>query len=189
MKVDGNELHVGNVIEHKNRRWRVIKTEHVKPGKGGAYMQVELKDIQTGTKTNERFRASEAVERVHLEDKDFQFLYKDDSGYTFMDQETFDQIVIPLNMIDEVSSAFLEDSMVVKISMCDGDPLVIRLPEHAIVEVVEAEPVIKGQTATSSFKPAIVNNGLRIMVPQHITIGKRIVVNTSDCTYVERVKD
>lgn len=188
MKVDGNELRVGYVIEHKNRRWMITKTEHVKPGKGGAFMQVELKDIQTGTKSNERFRANETIERVYMEDREYQYLFTDGQDYTFMDQETFDQIALSAEKIGD-ATAFLEENMTVKISLCDGDPLAVRLPETVVMEVVEAEPTVKGQTATSSFKPGKLANGLRVMLPQYIEVGTRIVVRTEDCSYVERAKD
>lgn len=187
MKIDGNEIRVGYVIEHKSRRWIVTKTEHVKPGKGGAFMQVEMKDILNGTKTNERFRSSETVERVHMEDKDYQYLFTDGQNYTFMDQETFDQITLSAEMLSE-TAAFLEESMIVKVSLCDGEPLSVKLPETVVMEVTEAEPTVKGQTATSSFKPGKLANGLRIMLPQYIEAGTRIIVRTEDCTYVERAK-
>lgn len=188
MRIDGNEIRVGHVIEHKNRKWIVTKTEHVKPGKGGAFMQVEMKDILSGTKTNERFRSNDAVERVYMEDKEYQYLFTDGQDYTFMDQETFDQITLSAEMLGD-TSAFLEESMIVKISLCDGDPLAVKLPETIVMEVVEAEPTVKGQTATSSFKPGKLANGLRIMLPQYIETGTRVVVRTEDCTYVERAKN
>lgn len=187
MKIDGNEIRVGYVIEHKGRKWIITKTEHVKPGKGGAFMQVEMKDLQTGTKSNERFRSSETVERVYMEEKDYQYLYSDGSEYMFMDQETFDQISIrPAVLGDSVH--FLEENMIVKVSLCEGDPIAISIPETVIMEIVECEPTVKGQTASASFKPAKLANGLRIMVPQYIENGTRVVVRTEDTTYVERAK-
>ncbi len=188
MKVDGNELRVGYVIEHKNRRWLVTKTEHVKPGKGGAFMQVDIKDIETGTKSNERFRANETIERVYMEDREYQYLFTDGQDYTFMDQETFDQVAISAEKLG-AGAHFLEESMMVKIALCDGDPLAVRLPETVVMEVIEAEPTVKGQTATSSFKPGKLANGLRVMLPQYVGSGTRIVVRTEDCTYVERAKN
>jgi elongation factor P len=188
MKIDGNEIRVGYVIEHKGRKWFVTKTEHVKPGKGGAFMQVELKDIQTGTKSNERFRSSEAVERVYMEERAYQYLFNDGQEYTFMDQESFDQLTISPALLGE-SAAFLEESMIVKIALCDGDPLSVILPENVIMEVVEAEPTVKGQTASASFKPGKLANGLRIMLPQYIEAGTRVIVRTEDCSYVERAKE
>jgi len=188
MKIDGNEIRVGYVIEHKNRKWIVTKTEHVKPGKGGAFMQVEIKDIQTGTKSNERFRSSEAVERVYMEDRDYQYLYTDGQEYTFMDQESFDQVTLKPELLGD-AAPFLEESMIVRVSLCDGEPIAVTLPETVVMEVVEAEPTVKGQTASASFKPGKLANGLRVMVPQYIDVGTRIVVRTADCTYVERAKD
>lgn len=188
MKIGGNEIRVGYVIEHKGRKWLVTKTEHVKPGKGGAFVQAEMKDIQSGTKTNERFRSSETVERVYMEDRDYQYLYNDGQEYTFMDQETFDQVALSANLIGE-SAPFLTESMIVRVSLCDGEPLSVNLSETVIMEVIEAEPTVKGQTASASFKPGKLANGLRIMVPQYIEAGTRIVVRTEDCTYVERAKD
>lgn len=188
MKIDGNEIRVGYVIEHKGRRWLVTKTEHVKPGKGGAFVQAEMKDIQHGTKLNERFRSSESVERVHMEDRDYQYLFNDGQEYTFMDQETFDQVTLSANLIGE-STPFLTESMIVRVSLCDGEPIAVALPETIVMEVVEAEPTVKGQTASASFKPGKLANGLRVMVPQYIEAGTKIVVRTADCTYVERAKD
>lgn len=188
MKIDGNEIRIGYVIEHKGRKWFVTKTEHVKPGKGGAFMQVELKDIQTGTKSNERFRSSEAVERVYMEDRDYQYLYSDGQEYTFMDQESFDQIMLKPELFGE-AAPFLAENMVVKVSLCDGEPLSVTLPETVVMAVVEAEPTVKGQTASASFKPGKLENGLRVMVPQYIEAGVKIVVRTADSTYVERAKD
>lgn len=188
MKIDGNEIRIGYVIEHKGRKWFVTKTEHVKPGKGGAFMQVELKDIQTGTKSNERFRSSEAVERVYMEDRDYQYLYTDGQEYTLMDQESFDQITLKPELFGE-AAPFLAENMVVKVSLCDGEPLSVTLPETVVMAVVEAEPTVKGQTASASFKPGKLENGLRVMVPQYIEAGVKIVVRTADCTYVERAKD
>lgn len=188
MKIGGNEIRVGYVIEHKNRKWLVTKTEHVKPGKGGAFVQVEIKDIQSGTKSNERFRSSETVERVYMEDRDYQYLYNDGQEYTFMDQTSFEQIILKPAMLGE-AAPFLDEGMTVRISLCDGDPLSVSLPETVVIEVIEAEPTVKGQTASASFKPGKLANGLRIMVPQYIEAGTRVVVRTVDCTYVERAKD
>lgn len=188
MKIDGNELRIGYVIEHKGRKWLVTKTEHVKPGKGGAFMQVELKDIQSGTKSNERFRSSESVERVYMEDRDYQYLYNDGQSYTFMDQESFDQVTLSPELLGE-SAPFLEESMIVRVSLCDGDPIAVTLPETVVMELTEAEPTVKGQTASASFKPGKLANGLRIMVPQYVEAGTRVVVRTADCTFVERAKD
>ena len=189
MKIDGNAIRPGNVIEHKGGLWRAVKTQHVKPGKGGAFLQVELKEIRNGTKLNERFRSSETVERVRLEQKEFQFLFADGSDYTFMDQETFDQITLNEEMIGEDQAKFLQDGMVVVIESFEESPIGVELPQHVTVEVLEADAVVKGQTASSSYKPAVVEGGVRVMVPPYVETGIRIVVNTDDATFVERAKD
>jgi elongation factor P len=187
MKIGVNEIRVGYVIEHKSRKWFITKTEHVKPGKGGAFMQVELKDLATGTKSNERFRSSDTVERVHMEEKDYQYLYTDGDEYVFMDQETFEQLSLQPELIGQ-SVHFLEENMIVRVLLCDGEPIGITLPETIIMEIIEAEPTVKGQTASASFKPAKLKNGQRVMVPQYIESGTRVVVRTEDCSYVERAK-
>ncbi|MFB0923271.1 MAG: elongation factor P [Alphaproteobacteria bacterium] len=189
MKIDGNEIRPGNVIEHQGNLWRAVKTQHVKPGKGGAFLQVELKDIRHGTKLNERFRSSESVERVRLEQKEYQFLFADDNSYTFMDQENYEQVALNNDTLDENQARFLQDGMIVKIEFYEDEPLGVALPERVTLQIVEADPVVKGQTATSSYKPALLENGVRIQVPPHIESGTAIVVSTEDATYVERARD
>ncbi|HEX9568891.1 MAG TPA: elongation factor P [Rhodospirillales bacterium] len=189
MKINGNAIRPGMVIEHQGSLWRAVKIQHTQPGKGGAYLQVELKDLRTGTKLNERFRSSEAVERVRLDQKEYQFLFADAGMYTFMDTETYDQITLDSNMIDEDQAKFLQDGMRVTIDSYDGEPIGIQLPDTVVLKVVEADAVVKRQTASSSYKPAVLENGLRCLVPPHIEAGTRIVVNTADCSYVERAKD
>lgn len=188
MKINGNAIRVGNIIEHKNRLWVAVKTQHTQPGKGGAYLQVELKDIRDGTKLNERFRSSESVERVRLDEKEYQFLFEDGDLLTLMDQETYDQISVPKDLVGD-TLPFLEDGMAVTASSYENDLVSLALPEKVTVKVSETEPVVKGQTASSSFKPATLENGVRVMVPPHIDPGTRIIVQTSDATYVERAKD
>ncbi len=188
MKVNGNELRPGNVIEHKDRLWVVTKTSHVKPGKGPAYLQAELKDIQDGTKLNERFRASETVERARLDEIDHQFLFADGDQYTFMNAENYEQIILGGDIIGD-QIAFLDDGMTVTIDLHEGTPVGVHLPDSVVLEVVEADAVVKGQTAASSYKPAVMENGVRVMVPPHITSGTRIVVKVEDASYVERAKD
>jgi len=189
MKIDGNAIRPGMVIEHKGGLWRAIKTQHTQPGKGGAYLQVELKEIRTGTKLNERFRSSEKVERATLEQREFQYLYPDGDSYTFMDNETYDQITLDVEFIGVDVVPFLQDGMTVTIEMHEGSPIGVQLPDSVICEVVEADAVVKGQTASSSFKPAVLDNGVKVLVPPHIEAGTRIVVNTADATYMERAKD
>ena len=185
MKISGNEIRPGNVIQHKGTLWVAVKTQHVKPGKGPAYAQVELKNAIDGTKLNERFRSSETVERVRLEQKDYQFLYADGDMLTFMDMDTYDQMVLPRDFLEE-RAAFLQDGMKVTVESHEGKPIGITLPDQVTLEVVEAEPVVKGQTAASSYKPAKLENGVRVMVPPFISVGERVVVDTNDLTYVRR---
>ena len=187
MKLNGNAVKPGNVIEHNGRLWTAVKVEHVKPGKGGAFAQIELRDIRDGTKLNERFRSSETVERVILEETECTFLYEDGDTLVFMHSETFEQISINREMVGD-SAAFLQDSMAVTVSSHEGDPISVQLPDKVVMEVVEADAVVKGQTASSSYKPAILENGVRVLVPPHIEAGTRIVVRPEDATYVERAK-
>ena len=185
MKINGNEIRPGNVLQHKDALWVAVKVQHVKPGKGGAYAQVELKDLVGGTKLNERFRSSESVERVRLEQKDYQFLFADGDTLTFMDTETYEQIELATDFVGE-RAAFLQDGMEVTVESYEGKPLGISLPEHVTLEVTETEPTIKGQTASSSYKPAVMDNGVRVMVPPFITVGEKVVVDTNEVTYVRR---
>ena len=187
MKINGNEIRPGNVIEHKGGLWVAVKTQHVKPGKGPAYAQVELKHAIDGTKLNERFRSSETVERVRLEQKDYQFLFAEGDMLTFMDLETYDQIAIPKDFLEE-RAAFLQDGMKVSIESHEGRPIGITLPGQVTLAVVEAEPVVKGQTAASSYKPALLENGVRVMVPPFVGVGERVVVDTNELTYVRRAE-
>ena len=185
MKISGNEIRPGNVIQHKGALWVAVKTQHVKPGKGPAYAQVELKHAIDGTKLNERFRSSETVERVRLEQKDYQFLYADGDMLTFMDMDTYDQMALPRDFLEE-RAAFLQDGMKVTVESHEGKPIGITLPDQVTLEVVEAEPVVKGQTAASSYKPAKLENGVRVMVPPFIGVGERVVVDTNELSYVRR---
>lgn len=189
MKINGNSIRPGYLISHQNRLWIAVKTQHTQPGKGGAYLQVELKDIKTGTKMNERFRSSESVERVRLDEANCQFLYEEKGEYAFMDQDTFDQIQLDKEIIGEEKVQFLQEGMLVHILMHEGAVIGVKFPDTVILEVIEADPVIKGQTATSSYKPALLSNGLRIQVPPHIEAGTKIILNTEDMTYVERAKE
>ncbi len=188
MKISGNEIRVGNIIDFQGKLWVVTKTQHVQPGKGGAYMQAEMKSLVEGTKTNERFRSAESVERVYLDEMAHQFLYAEGDDLVFMDQETYEQITLSREFVGD-SAVFLQDGMIVNLSMYEGRAISVKLPDTVVLEIDEAEPVVKGQTASSSFKPAALSNGQRIMVPPHIGSGMRVVVNTADCTYVERFKD
>jgi len=187
VKVNGNTIKPGNVIEHKSGLWIAVKTSHVKPGKGGAFAQIELRNLKDGTKLNERFRSSENIERVILEENSFVFLYKEDENLIFMNNQTFEQINIHEKMIGD-QSAFLQDGMNVIINSYNDEPVSVNMPDTCIEEIVEADAVIKGQTASSSFKPAVLKNGIKVMVPGHIEVGTKIVVRPSDSTYVEKAK-
>jgi len=187
MKIDGNNIRPGNVIEHQGGLWVAVKTQHTQPGKGGAYLQVELKNLRDGRKLNERFRSSEKVEQVRLEQDDYSYLFENAGMYTFMNLKTYEQIELNSDLISE-KAVFLQDGMQVVIESYDGSPLGVSLPQNVILEVMETEPVVKGQTATSSNKPAIMDNGSRVMVPPFVGVGDKIVVSTEECTYVERAK-
>ncbi|MDR1391248.1 MAG: elongation factor P [Holosporales bacterium] len=187
MKINANDIRIGNVLEINSKLWIVTRTQHVQPGKGGAFMQTEMKELRGGQKLNERFRSADTVEKVFLEERVFQFLYKDGEDLYFMDQGTYEQIQLSADLVGD-SLVFLSDGMLVNICMYENDPISVSLPATVILEIVESEPVVKGQTAASSYKPAVLTNGVKIMVPQHIDTGTMVVVNTSDFSYVERAK-
>ena len=189
MKINGNSIRPGNVIEHKGRLWQAVRTQHTQPGKGGAYLQVELKDIRDGTKLNERFRSSESVERVRLDQREYQFLYSDGEIFTFMDNESYEQVELNQTLVGEDQAAFLQDGMTVVLESYEGEVLSVQLPETVTMTIVEADAVVKGQTASSSYKPAVLENGVKVMVPPHIESGTRIVIKPADLSYVERAKD
>lgn len=188
MKVNAITLRSGNVIEHNNKLCVILKNDIIQPGKGASVCQIEMRDLNSGSKDNVRFRTQETVERVRLEQDEYQFLYKDDEGIHFMNQENFEQIAISEELIGYPAN-FLQEGMVVEVESYEGKPLGVSLPDSVTVEIVEAEPVVKGQTATTSYKPAILGNGVKIMVPPHIDTGTRVVVKTEDGAYVERAKD
>ncbi|MFJ5489437.1 elongation factor P [Hansschlegelia beijingensis] len=185
MKINGNQITPGMVIEHQGGLWAAVKTNAVKPGKGGAFNQVELKNLIDGRKLNERFRADETVERVRLEQKDFQFLYAEGEDLVFMDLATYEQMQLATEFVGE-RAAFLQDGMTVTVEMHEERPIGVKLPDQVTLEIVEADPVVKGQTAASSYKPAKLENGLRVMVPPFIASGERIVVDTNEVTYLRR---
>ena len=187
MKIDGNSIRPGNVVEHKGGLWRAVKIQHTQPGKGGAYLQVELKNLRDGTKLNERFRSSEKVEKVRLEQKDHQFLFEADGMYTFMDQDSYEQIELASEDVGD-DAVFLQDGMIVTIEMYEGSALGVSLPEKVTLEVTETEPVVKGQTASSSYKPALLENGLRVGVPPFINAGDKIIVATAEREYAGRAE-
>ena len=185
MKINGNEIKPGNVIEHNGGLWVAVKCNAVKPGKGGAFNQVELKNLIDGTKLNERFRASETVERVRLEQKDFQFLYEQGDALVFMDLESYEQLELQKDFVGD-RRAFLQDGMMVTVELYEDRPIGIALPDHVTLAIAEADPVVKGQTAASSYKPAILENGVRILVPPFISSGERVIVDTNELTYLRR---
>jgi elongation factor P len=184
-KINGNEIRPGNVIEHNGGLWVAVKTNAVKPGKGGAYNQVELKNLIDGTKLNERFRSAETVEKVRLEQKDFTFLYEQDEALVFMDSESYEQLELQKDFVGD-RAAFLQDGMTVTVELYEEKPIGISLPDQVTLEITEADPVVKGQTAASSYKPAVLENGVRVLVPPFISAGERIVVDTNEITYLRR---
>ena len=188
MKIDGNQIKIGNILEINNKLWKVTKTQHTQPGKGGAYLQAEMKELKIGTKMNERFRSSESVERAILDEKECQFLYSNENKYYFMDNINFDQIEIGEDIINENQSKFLKENDLITIQLYDSQPVSIILPDHVNFEVIEADAVVKGQTAASSYKPAILERGIKTTVPPFIEVGDQIVINTNDSSYVEKSK-
>ncbi|MDQ7069432.1 MAG: elongation factor P [Rhodobacterales bacterium] len=184
-KINGNEIRIGNVLEHNDGLWAAVKVDHVKPGKGGAFAQVEMRNLRNGSKLNERFRSADKVERVRLEQKDQQFLYETDGMLVFMDIETYEQIELPAELLGE-RRPFLQDGMTIKVEFHEEEALNASLPQRVICKVVETEPVVKGQTAAKSFKPAILDNGVKVMVPPFVGVDEDIVVNTESMEYSER---
>lgn len=187
MKISGVDIRPGNVLEFEKNLWKVLKTQHTQPGKGGAYMQVEMKDIVNGTKRNERFRSADSVEKARLEQDPYQFLYAEGDNLVLMDNTSYEQITISKDMVGD-QLAFLQDGMEVEVETYETKPIGIALPAHVTLTVKETEPVIKGQTSANSFKPAIMDNDLRVMVPPFINEGEKLVVNTESFEYVERAK-
>ncbi len=184
-KINGNEIRPGNVLEHDGGLWAAVKVDHVKPGKGGAFAQVELKNLRDGRKLNERFRSADKVEQVRLEQKDQQFLFESDDMLTFMDSQTYEQIALPADLLGE-RRPFLQDGMTVTIEYYGDEALNVSLPQKVTCRIVETEPVVKGQTAANSFKPAILDNGVRIMVPPFVGSDEDVIVNTETMEYSER---
>ena len=185
MKISGVDIRPGNIIEYEKGIWKVAKIQHTQPGKGGAFMQVEMKNLIDGRKTNVRFRSQDTVERVRLDTKDFQFLFAEGDGLVFMDKENYDQVTLPRDLLGD-AAAFLQDGMDVVLELYDERPISVELPSTIEALIVEADAVVKGQTASSSFKPALLENGVRVMVPPHIGAGTRIVVDVYEQTYVRR---
>jgi elongation factor P len=186
MKINANTIKPGMILQHEGGLWGVVKTAHVKPGKGGAFAQVEMKNLIDGRKLNERFRSDEVVERVTLEQRDYTYLYEQGDALVFMDQNTYEQIELQKDWVGEERIPFLQDGMEVTIEFHEERPIGLTLPEQVVLEVVETEPTIKGQTASSSYKPAVASNGMRVMIPPFMGTGERIVVDTTTGEYVRR---
>jgi elongation factor P len=188
MKISANEIKSGNILDYENQLWMVAKNpEHTKPGKGGAYVQVEMKNLRTGNKLNQRFSSTDNVERAYIESKEMQFLYMENANIVLMDPESFEQILLNKNMLGE-KLAFLTDGMNLVVEFYQDKALNLKLPATLKVEIEQTDPVIKGSTVTSSYKPAILTNGLKVMVPPYLVSGEKIVVKTEDLTFVERAK-
>lgn len=188
MKVNANQLRKGNVVEVNGKLYAVITAQNIQPGKGTPVTQLDLRDLATGLKISERYRTTESVERVFIDTREFQFLFADGDQLTFMDVENYEQIGVPREVVGD-SAVYLQDGMKVEISLYEGKPVSVEMPQTVILEVAETEPSVKGQTAASSYKPAILSNGVRVMVPPFISTGTRIVVNVAENAYMERAKD
>jgi elongation factor P len=187
MKQQANLIRAGQVIEHEGRRWTVLKQQIITPGKGGAFIQVEMRDLKSGNKTNERWRTADTVERLTTEEKEYTYSYSDGTNLVLMDPDTYEEAHVPAELMGD-SAPFLQDQMKLVVDLVEGEPVAIHLPSSVVLEVVEADPVVKGQTASSSYKPARLSNGVKTNVPPFIEAGERIVVRTEDATYVERAK-
>jgi len=187
MKILGNEIKPGMIIEHRNDLWSVLKAQHVKPGKGGAFNQVELKSVKKGTKLNERFRSSDSVERAVLDEKKFNFLYEDENNCHFMDQTNFEQIAINKSLLGE-KNKLLKENMAVNVHFYEDQALSVDLPSSVELTITNTDATIKGQTASSSYKPATLENGINIKVPPFINSGDKIILDTSTLEYIKKIK-
>lgn len=187
MRVDANTLRAGHVIDHDGKLWVIIRSEITIPGKGNAIVQIDMRDARTGVKTNVRFRTQESVEKVQIDETEMQFLFNDADNYTFMDQESFEQVMVPTDVLGD-KARYLQENMECTVRLFEGVPLSVDIPQQVVLEIVEADPHVKGQTASSSYKSARLSNGVRIQVPPFIERGERVVVNTTDDSYVERAK-
>ncbi len=185
MKISAFDVRVGNLIEHQNKLWRVLKKNHVKPGKGGAFVQLEMKEVTEGTKLNERFRSVDTLEKAHVEARAMQFLYADGDSYVFMDNETYEQMQLPADDLADIAQYLLPNTEV-QINFHNGAPIGVELPATVVLEVVETEGVVKGQTAASSGKPAELETGIRVTVPAFVNVGDKVKINTETGEYMER---
>ena len=188
VKVIASSLRKGNIVDIDGKLYVILSAENIHPGKGTPVTQLDMRRISDGVKVSERYRTTEQVERAYVEDREYQYLYRDGDGYHFMNAATYDQVAVPADTIGD-QAVYLAEGMKVTLSMHEGAPVAIELPQRTILEVVETEPTVRGQTASSSYKPAVLSNGVRTMVPPHIAAGTRIVVMVADGSYVERAKD
>jgi elongation factor P len=188
VKVIASSLRKGNIVDIDGRLYVILSAENIHPGKGTPVTQLDMRRISDGVKVSERYRTTEQVERAYVEDREYQYLYQDSDGYHFMNAETYDQVAVSADIIGD-QAVYLQEGMKVMLSVHEAAPVAIELPQRVVLEVVETEPTVKGQTASSSYKPALLSNGVRTMVPPHIATGTRIVVMTADGSYVERAKD
>jgi elongation factor P len=188
MKINANLIRKGNILEHNGRQLAVLDTQIVQPGKGGAFIQVDMRDIRSGTKAQERWRTADTVEKLDVQETECTYLFGDGETLTFMDQESFEQFTVPRDLVG-APGAFLQDGMLCTVDLIEGSPVSVTLPDKVVCLVTEADPVVKGQTAASSYKPGLLENGVRVLIPPFVEAGTKIVVNTADATYVERAKD
>ena len=185
MKQQANLIRAGQVIEHDGNRWTVLKQQIITPGKGGAFIQVEMRNLKSGNKTNERWRTADTVERLMTDNKDFTYSYTDGTNIVLMDPETYEEHHIPVELLGE-QAPFLQDQMTVTVDLIEHEPVGLHLPPSVVLEVMEADPVVKGQTASSSYKPAKASNGMRIMIPPYMGTGERVLVSTETGEYMRR---
>ena len=188
MKVAASQLRKGSVVDLEGKLYVVLTAQNIHPGKGTPVTQLDMRRISDGVKVSERYRTTETVERAFVDEREYQFLYNDGDGYHFMEPSTYDQVTVPDDVVGDMK-LYLQDGMLVHLSTHDGVPIAMELPARVVLEIVETEPVVKGQTASGSYKPAVLNNGLRIMIPTYITAGTKVVVNTESGEYMERAKD
>lgn len=188
MKVIASSLRKGNIVDLDGRLYVILSAENIHPGKGTPVTQLDMRRLSDGVKSSQRYKTTDQVERAHVEEREYQFLYQDNDGFHFMNMDTYDQVAVAEDVVGDMG-VYLQPEMKVKLSVHEGVAVGLELPQRVTLEVVETEPTVKGQTASSSYKPALLSNGLRTGVPPHITTGTRIVISTADGTYVERAKD
>lgn len=188
MRVIASSIRKGNIVEQDGKLYVVLSAENIHPGKGTPVSQIEMRRISDGVKISERYKTTDQVERAHVEDHEYSYLYQDGDGFHFMNQENYEQLQVPADVVGDYAK-YLQEGMVVSIAIHEGTPVSMEIPQKVILEIVETEPAMKGQTASGSFKPATLSNGVRTMVPTHIVTGTRVVITTADGSYVERAKE